>query len=416
MKEPEDNPDLYLNPSAMEPLHPESPSVELENLSIKLVECASILSNSIHPITSGAIADFLRPMNSYYSNLIEGHDTHPIDINSALNEEYSDDEKTRSLQIEARAHIGVHATICGKYSSNRPNPFTSNFIQFIHKDFHEHLPRELKYSKILDGVEVEVKPGEIREGEVKVGKHIGPSSENLNSFISRFSDFYAPESPSNSKLSRRIISIAAAHHRLAWIHPFIDGNGRVVRLFTDACFMYENLHASGLWSMSRGLARNEDEYKDRLANADMTRWDDNDGRGNLSNKMLIEFCKFFLEVAIDQVQYMSKVLQVDTMLKRIHSFVDVMQGQGRLKSETRYILEAVFLKGEIPRRDIERITSKSDKTAKLLAKSLIDIGLLETDNNNHLAPYRASYPITFSPILFSGLYPEGKEIDMMSLY
>ncbi len=43
-------------------------------------------------------------MNCYYSNLIEGHDTHPVDIERALRHDYSDDPRTRNLQLEAAAH------------------------------------------------------------------------------------------------------------------------------------------------------------------------------------------------------------------------------------------------------------------------------------------------------------------------
>ena len=50
-------------------------------------------------------------MNCYYSNLIEGHDTHPIDIERALKGDYSDDAKKRDLQLEAKAHIAVQQWI-----------------------------------------------------------------------------------------------------------------------------------------------------------------------------------------------------------------------------------------------------------------------------------------------------------------
>ena len=48
-------------------------------------------------------------MNCYYSNLIEGHDTHPIDIERALKNDYSQDAHKRDLQLEAKAHIAVQA-------------------------------------------------------------------------------------------------------------------------------------------------------------------------------------------------------------------------------------------------------------------------------------------------------------------
>lgn len=155
---------------------------------------------------------------------------------------------------------------------------------------------------------------------------MAPYSEYLLSYMERFESFYNPVSNTNSSKLRRIISIAASHHRLAWIHPFLDGNGRVVRLYSDAAFMYENIHASGLWSISktRGLARTKDTYREMLANADLKRFNAHDGRGNLSNKMLVEFCKYFLETAIDQVDYMYKMIDIETMLRRIEKFVDLI--------------------------------------------------------------------------------------------
>ena len=69
-----------------------------------------------------------------------------------------------------------------------------------------------------------------------------------------------------SKL-RRVIGVAAAHHRLLWIHPFLDGNGRVTRLFSHA-WLRELGIGSELWEISRGLARQVDEYKKMLATAE----------------------------------------------------------------------------------------------------------------------------------------------------
>lgn len=86
----------------------------LENLALELIEKSARLSGAMNPITRVAIADFLRPMNSYYSNLIEGHDTHPIDIDKALKNNYSDIKAKKDLQLEAKAHINVHKTISNK--------------------------------------------------------------------------------------------------------------------------------------------------------------------------------------------------------------------------------------------------------------------------------------------------------------
>jgi Fic family protein len=79
-----------------------------------------------------------------------------------------------------------------------------------------------------------------------------------------------------------------------WIHPFLDGNGRVTRLYTDACFHKLPLSGYGLWNISRGLARRRDDYMSALTQGDAPRRNDLDGRGNLSNEGLVKFCDFFL--------------------------------------------------------------------------------------------------------------------------
>lgn len=405
---------LYRSPTTMEPLYPEQ-TAELEVLAIELIEKASGLAASLHPETARAIATFLRPMNSYYSNLIEGHDTHPIDIAKAMDKDFSKDKKNRSLQLEAIAHIKVAKTIFDKPLEMDKNSYSIDFLKWLHHSFYKELPDDFRVVKDTTGNDMDVVPGEIRECQVEVGRHRAPDWEHLDAFLKRFESFYNPHEPTNTSKIRRIISIAAAHHRLAWIHPFMDGNGRVVRLLSDACFLREGLNTASLWSMSRGLSRNESMYKTSLANADLERYNDYDGRGNLSNSMLVAFCKFYLEVAIDQVVYMKSMLEIDTMLERINRYVDLMVTKGVLKTETRHILEAVFLKGEIARREVERITGKSERTAKAMADSLLKLGLLTVDRENHLSPYRVSYPITASPVLFPSLYPTGKEMDMLAI-
>ncbi len=49
--------------------------------------------------------------------------------------------------------------------------------------------------------------------------------------------------------------MATAHHRLNYIHPFLDGNGRVSRLLSHVMALSAGIGAHGLWSVSSGLAR-----------------------------------------------------------------------------------------------------------------------------------------------------------------
>lgn len=187
-----------------------------------------------------------------------------------------------------------------------------------------------------------------------------------------------------------------------------------MRLFSDAAFLTDGLTVGGLWSLSRGLARSEQAYKQVLTAADSPRLSDYDGRGNLSKKRLAAFCQFFLQVALDQLHYMKQVLAIDGMLDRLRSLVDLLVLRRKWRPETYYVLEAVFLKGRITRGEVMRLTGLSDKTAKELAQTLLAAGLLTTDPSLRFAPYRAAYPIAFAPVLFPGLYPAGKEADILN--
>jgi Fic family protein len=113
-----------------------------------------------------------------------------------------------------------------------------------------------------------------------------------------------------------VLQTPAAHHRLLWIHPFSDGNGRVAR-FVSYAMLFGALDTGGIWSIARGLARNVDRYKGHLAECDLPRRNDLDGRGNLSEEALASFTVFFLETCIDQVQFMSGLMQPSALRQRI---------------------------------------------------------------------------------------------------
>jgi len=403
---------LYRDPAAIAPLKPSEIPAELRGLALAVVEASARLEGALHPVTALAIADFLRPANSYYSNLIEGHDTHPLQIAQALQAQYSPDSRNRSLQLEALAHIAVHRQLPELLEAAANNPYTEGFWRTLHRNFYQHLPAEFRWVESWEGNPLEVIPGELRTTEVQVGQHVAPAAEALPGFIRLVEQNYRPQ-VEHDRLAR-VVTVAAAHHRLAWLHPFLDGNGRVMRLFSDAAFRAEGLAAGGLWSMSRGLARSEKAYKQALAAADAQRYNDYDGRGNLSEKQLVRFCQFFLGVALDQIQCMTQVLAIDGMLERLQGLVKLMAIKHKWRPEAYYVLEAVFLKGSIARGEVMRLTGLSDKTAKDLAQQMLGAGLLATEAGNRFAPYRAAYSIEFAPALFPGLYPAGKEVDILN--
>jgi len=273
----------------------------LTDLALELAQKSAGFQRSLPESLLASLADLVRSMNCYYSNLIEGHDTHPIDIERALKNDYSADSKKRDLQLEARAHIMVQQWI--DKDSLKGRALSVESIREVHRRFCELLPDDLLWIEDpATKTRLKVIPGELRHRYVEVGSHVAVSPGAVPRFLERFEEVYGKQSKAET-----ILASAAAHHRLLWIHPFLDGNGRVARLMSHATLL-DTLDTGAVWSIARGLARNVQAYKGHLAACDLTRRNDLDGRGHLSEETLAEFTKFFLTTCIDQVAFMESLM------------------------------------------------------------------------------------------------------------
>jgi Fic family protein len=202
----------------------------------------------------------------------------------------------------------------------------------------------------------------------------------------------------------KIMAMAAAHHRLNYIHPFPDGNGRVSRLMSHAMAHAAGIGANGLWSISRGLARgleSRSEYKRMMDLADTPRQGDLDGRGNLSEHALTEFILWFLRVCLDQVNFMSGLFELDTLIRRVRTFVARSE---TLKPEAARLLEEALIRGEFERGEVPRITGLPERTARRVFNDVIAVGLLASDTPKGPASLR--FPPDTAEWLFPRLFPE----------
>jgi Fic family protein len=206
-------------------------------------------------------------------------------------------------------------------------------------------------------------PGQFRsrpEEEVQVGRHQPPSAPRVAAFMEHFEKRYGM-APLGA--GQRIIAMAAAHHRFNYIHPFLDGNGRVSRLMSHAMALQAGIGAHGLWSISRGLARGRPHargYMSMMNHADMPRQGDLDGRGNLSMKALQEFTEWFLEVCLDQITYMSCLFQLETLQDRLK----VYGARREFEPAALQFLNQVLHRGEVPRGEIGPITGLKERRAR----------------------------------------------------
>lgn len=389
-------------PARIEPTRLGDVSAELADVIAELSAAAQSLGKGLHPATAANLADTVRIMNTYYSNLIEGHNTRPRDIARALSGDLDADPERRNLQIEAAAHVRVQAEIDRRGREGKlEEPADVDFIRWLHREFYRGAPKEMLAVKGAGRTFV-MKPGEWRskaEQDVEVGRHVPPSSGRIPAFMKYFEEHYQLAKVGKGA---RILAIPAAHHRFNYIHPFPDGNGRVSRLMSHAMAYYAGIDAHGLWSISRGLARglkSRTDYKQMMDHADMPRQGDRDGRGNLSEKALKDFTLWFLSVCLDQVKFMASLFEIDVLSKRLRGYVEK---NGNLKPETANILEEALIRGAVERGAIERITGLPERSARRVLNDAINAGLLASQTPK--APVSLRFPDDALDQLFPRLY------------
>lgn len=362
---------------SIEPLMPTGQYNNIEDLCLELYSKSNSFASLLNPKMINAVGNMVRSMNCYYSNLIENHNTSPIDIERALNNDYSEDPEKRDLQLEAKSHIMVQ----GKIDRGEYDNFSSlsSVALEIHKNFYKDLPERLCWvENKATGQKVKVIGGKCRDGDVQVGKHIAPHHSDVVDLLNHFDSIYSSKSLSKVK---KIASVAAVHHRFCWIHPFYDGNGRVVRLLSHYMLRKYDV-GSSLWSVSRGLARSVEEYKKYMEMADYVRQGDRDGRGGLSEKYLVQFMEYFLETCIDQVDFMKSLLQPDNLLSNIENYTRQEIDKGNLMEGSFNILREAFYNNSVPRGKAPELTGYKERQARQVLKTLEAKGLIIPSSKN----------------------------------
>ena len=346
------------------------------------------------------MAGLVREMNSYYSNLIEGHRTLPEDIERALKNDFSLLPKEKNNQLLHVAHIRTQEAMEARLRREKVNVYSDAFICWLHEEFYRHLPEELHMGESADGGSYRIEAGQLRTFQVRVGRHQPPLYSSLPAFLTRFEASYGnPAMVATGKL----IACAAAHHRLMWIHPFGDGNGRVGRLQTHAALIQAQVDGLGLWTMSRGLARHRQRYYDALSGADQPRANDFDGRGNLSDRGLADFCAFFLETMLDQIKFMSGLLEPPKLVERIQLYIyREAYTLNKNREQLARLLRALLLEGELPRGRVPEIIGKKNVTAAKIIKLALAEGLIASPNAK--GPLRIAFPAKVLDSYFPRLF------------
>ena len=371
----------------------------LAELSFEILQESGRLSGMVRsPWVFQEVASVVRGMNCYYSNLIEGHRTSPRDIERAMAKDFSGDLRERANQLLAFAHMEVERELVDLWKQGGGEVYSVEFICEIHRRFYERLPEEFRMARTATGVAYQIVPGTLRNFMVDVGRHTPPHFEAVGSFLERFRDFYS--SPAIPK-TECLVAVAAAHHRLAWIHPFGDGNGRVARLHSQTLLAHYGVAGLGLWTLSRGLARRRGDYYRFLEMADRGRVNDYDGRGNLSDAGLGAFCVFFLETMLDQVRFMGSVLDISQLRARVERYFQFLEGES-YREAFAGIMRVLVDEGEIPRSRVREITGKGATVVAEIVKSGLEVGYFCSPSPKGLL--RVAFPEQMREALFPKLY------------
>jgi Fic family protein len=347
-----------------------------------------------------ALGPLLRAMNSYYTNRIEGQHTLPHEIERAIRNDLDAKPDLARRQRLALAHMAAEEELETAYGARRVQAlFAADVVREVHRELYERLPADDRRTD----ESVDVVPGELRTREVKVGNHHPPPPQSLPSMLDRFAARYGAL-PDGETL---LVGVACAHHRLAWIHPFIDGNGRTARLHSHVLLHAMGL-TRGLWSPMRGLARRHEDYYAYLANAGSSRRNDLDGRGALSQEQLVAFARFFLDVCRDQTVFMRDLLRLPELRARLDALLvfENRHGHPELKPEAATALHYALLAGPLERGEFLRMLGMPERSARRVLSALLDFGLLKSPSSKGRLQF--SIPLRALRFLFPALWPEAE--------
>jgi Fic family protein len=218
----------------------------------------------------------------------------------------------------------------------------------------------------------------------------------------------------------RRFSLLQERHRLLWLHPFFDGNGRTARLFTDDYLKACGLQGYGLWSMSRGFGRNVDAYYSALKAADHARKGNLDGRGDLSDSGLIEFTRYFITTALEQVRFVSALLEPRTLNRRIDHYFQVRQQSALptiggpalpiLRVEALYLYRNLLGRDPMVYSKVQACMGLDESTTRDLLSQMTSEGLVAMDEDGTISMKLPGHvTMTLLPDLFDSAQMAGSE-------
>ncbi|CAI9008915.1 Filamentation induced by cAMP protein Fic [Pseudomonas chlororaphis] len=385
----------YLDPVLTESL-PDSIIQAADQLPRKTEFLAGRLADE----TSKQLASLLRITNTYYSNLIEGHRTEIADLQAAR----MASKRERKVLKELAVHHMTQQEVMERLLRVRPAiGFSAMFDATLIANIHRRLFKDASTEELSLGDGRVMVPGKLRSEEneqVQAGAHIAPAAAAVLPMLRHLQLHYGRIKDPR----RQLIAALAGHHRTALVHPFLDGNGRVVRMLTHLQLVHLGLKPF-LWSLSRGLARRQDDYYRFLALADRPRENDYDGRGQLSQRHYFNFIEFMLDVCHDQVEYMTSSLNPARLREQVtHVFATAPHlHRAGIRPTSAAAVLALLTQGAMPRAELKIFTGLKDRLATEELSRLIDAGIV-VSKTPRSRTVEAGLPARFAGLIFPNLH------------
>lgn len=325
------------------------------------------------------LKEFFHLLESLESARIEGNRTTIAEAIEAQIEERTDgnDEWKEILNMENAMRFIEESIVPG-------SPLSKGFVLELHKRV------VFELSLVREG---DATPGAFRKGNViiKGALHAPPDGMTLQDHIDELLEFI--NAPADPKLD--LLRVAIAHHRFAWIHPFNNGNGRVVRLLTYAMLISRgfNVRTGRLLNPSAVFCKDRNRYYEMLSAADSG-----------EDSRLLEWCEYVLKGLLEELKKIDKLLDYEFLAERIlkpavaisleRKLVTELEAQILNVAAEKITFQASDIKhlteGKIPaersrilnrmksNRLIEPITENARKYVIRFSRGLIARGLIQT--------------------------------------
>jgi Fic family protein len=264
--------------------------IELEKLRVKA------LGGPVPPYIFFQLKDIFHILESLGSARIEGNQTTLSEIVENVIESHSNEKLDESLQEIKNIEQAIEFI---ESQVNKNTIFDRALISEIHKILVEGL-------SVPPSGEGSRYPGSLRQINVVItgSNHIPPDQFKVPEYFEELMDFVNTETISQNHL----LITAIAHHRMAWIHPFDNGNGRLIRMFTYAMLIKQGfqIKSGRILNPTAIFCIDRDKYYEKLALADSG---EKDG--------VLDWCLYVLEGLRQEIEKIDKLLDLSFITTNI---------------------------------------------------------------------------------------------------